>query len=141
MNCLKWLKRSPDLTIRDDYLLRWHLIPHNRWFNIYLHNIRHSDDDRALHDHPWWNVSIILKGSYREQTPYGTLFRPRWSVIFRRATARHRLIIKGNRDAWTLFITGPKIREWGFWCPQGFVPWYDFVDMTNTGEIGPGCGD
>ena len=145
-----WPKRPPDFTIQDNYLLRWHLIPRNRWFNIYLHNIRHSDDDRALHDHPWWNVSIILKGSYNEmrfwepvpnRPGYRILHHPRWSVIFRSALTAHRLIVKDDSNVWTLFITGPKVREWGFHCPKGWVVWTDFVNMDNTGEIGPGCGD
>lgn len=150
-----WLKRPPDFVIQDNYLLRWHIIPHNRWFNIYLHNIRRSDDDRALHDHPWYNVSIILKGGYWELTPEGKFYRCRWSITFRKATARHRLILSKVtiigaaiygvtsyvEDVWTLFITGPKIREWGFWCPKGFIHWKDFVDRSNKGEIGPGCGD
>jgi hypothetical protein len=42
---------------------------------------------------------------------------------------------------WSLFITGPRRREWGFWCPKGFVHWKKFVDMKNPGEVGPGCGD
>jgi len=137
---MMWPKRPPDFVIGDDYLCRWWLIPRNRWLNIYLHHIKQSDDDRALHDHPWANVSIILKGSYREQTPSGIFFRPRWSVIFRRATTRHRLLIKNGYTAWTLFITGPKIREWGFWCPQGFVPWRKFTDIDGK-RTGPGCGD
>lgn len=35
--------------------------------NIYLHHFRRSDDDRALHDHPWWfNISWLLDGNYDE---------------------------------------------------------------------------
>lgn len=33
---------------------------------IYLHKFLRSDHDRALHDHPWNFVSIILKGGYWE---------------------------------------------------------------------------
>lgn len=144
-----WPKRPPDLVIADNYLLRWHLIPRNRWFNVYLHNIRHSDDDRALHDHPWWNVSVILKGSYHEVTPSTDLFKykithyPRWSVIFRRATDSHRLVLDSTENStWTLFITGPKIREWGFHCPQGWVHWKKFTNQQlGASQSGPGCGD
>ena len=39
--------------IGKNYLSRWHIIPRNRYFNIYLHKFVGSDDDRALHDHPW----------------------------------------------------------------------------------------
>ena len=136
-----WPRRPPDFTIQNDYLLRWHLVPRNRWFNIYLHNIRHSDDDRALHDHPWWNVSIIIKGSYRELTREGLRYWPRWSMIFRSATRAHRLIVPDDSAVWTLFITGRKVRTWGFHCPKGWIPWTEFVNMDDTGEIGPGCGD
>lgn len=57
------------------YLRRWYFTPwsddkhklkRKRLPNIYLHHILKSDDDRALHDHPWDNVSIILKGGYIE---------------------------------------------------------------------------
>lgn len=139
---MRLIYRDPDFIIGkpgSPYMRRWYVIPRNRWFNIYLHNIVRSDDDRALHDHPWWNLSILLKGSYREVTPKGTFLRGAGSVVFRRATAAHRLEVDGS--TWSLFITGRKVREWGFWCPQGWKIWTSFVDMTNTGAIGPGCGE
>lgn len=33
---------------------------------IRAHTILRSDHDRALHDHPWWSISIVLKGGYWE---------------------------------------------------------------------------
>lgn len=139
--------RKPDFVIGDPdrpYLLRWWLIPRNRWFNVYLHHILRSDDDRALHDHPWWNLSIVLKGGYEEVTPAGTFWRRPGSLVLRRATARHRLILPirggGIRYCWTLFITGPKVRDWGFWCQQGWVHWRDFAKPGSDGETGRGCG-
>ena len=59
----KAAKRPPNAIIggpENPYLLRWWLIPRNRWFNVYLHQFKRSDDDRALHDHPWINASIVL---------------------------------------------------------------------------------
>lgn len=53
---------------RRPYLTRWHIIPRNRWFNLYLHKFVHGDDDRALHDHPWVSASLLLEGRYREHT-------------------------------------------------------------------------
>lgn len=53
---------------RRPYLTRWHLIPRNRWFNLYLHKFVHGDDERALHDHPWPSASLILGGRYIEHT-------------------------------------------------------------------------
>jgi len=134
--------RKPDFVIGDKgdpYLLRWWIIPRNKRFNIYLHKILRSDDDRALHDHPWWNVSIILRGSYIELMPRGEhRIRAAGDIVFRKATALHRLISLGE-PCWTLFITGPRVREWGFACPQGFVVWHKFVAKDDKGQIGKGC--
>lgn len=134
--------RKPDFIIgskEDPYIKRWWVIPRNKIFNIYLHNILRPDDDRALHDHPWWNLSIILKGSYIEITPKGSFLRKQWSIVGRKATALHRLVPMG--DCWTLFITGPVIREWGFACPNGWTPWHKFTTKTSDNSIGQGCGD
>lgn len=138
------LRRPPDFVIgptADPYLRRWWVIPRNRRFNVYLHQIRKSDDDRALHDHPWWNLSIILRGGYVEVTPKGRFWRSAGSLVFRRATAFHRLEIWPGGGAWTLFVTGPVIRTWGFACPQGWIPWRQFVSERNKGEVGAGCGE
>lgn len=135
------------------YIRRWWVIPRNRLFNIYLHEILRSDDDRALHDHPWVNVSIVLAGGYWEVVPQhapsfswpvppaSRFWRGRGSIVWRRPTAAHRLEIEEGSRSWSLFITGPNVRDWGFWCPRGWKKWTDFVDMTNTGAVGPGCGE
>lgn len=127
-------------SLDDPYLLRWWVITRNRWFNIYLHHTLRSDDDRALHDHPWYNISILLKGNLSEVLPENKVRKfKRFLPIFRKATDRHRLVLNDkNNPSWTLFITGPKIREWGFYCPKGWVHWKDFV-ADNPGEIGNGC--
>jgi hypothetical protein len=118
--------RPPDLIIgtKDDhYLYRWHLIK-TRWLKIYLHKILRSDDERALHDHPWHNISVILKGGYKEiqGIPCGErwYYRRPGNVIFRRATLPHRLVVLNKEPCWSLFITGPTIREWGFHCARGW---------------------
>jgi len=136
------------------YLRRWWLLPRNRLFNIYLHHFLRSDDDRALHDHPWPNVSILLTGSYVEVLPatparpngalLTTRLRQRFAVVARGPRAAHRVSLLRDemgreRPVWTLFITGPKVRDWGFWCPRGWVPWQRFTDPANYGEVGPGC--
>lgn len=139
--------RAPDFVIGDaarPYMHRWWLIPRNRWFNVYLHHILRDDDDRALHDHPWWNVSIVLRGGYREVTPRGTFLRRAGSIVLRGALDAHRLEIPndmGIQSCWTLFITGPRVREWGFHCPKGWVLWRDFVQADKPGEVGRGCGE
>src|SRR5690606_2800924 len=105
--------------------------------------IRRDDDDRALHDHPWWNISILLRGAYEEITPRGTVTRRAPCIVFRRATDAHRLKLPiengGIRYVWSLFITGKRVREWGCHCPQGWRVWQEFVDARNKGQVGRGC--
>jgi hypothetical protein len=57
----------PDKTV-EPYMHRWWRIPRNWAINVYYHIVLRSDDDRALHDHPWWNFSIVLEGGYFEHT-------------------------------------------------------------------------
>lgn len=135
------MRREPDFIIGDNYLRRWWIIPRNEGCNIYLHEINNSDDDRALHDHPWENTSMLLEGSYIEHTPDGSFLREAGSIITRRATDAHRLEIVPGGRAVSLFLTGPKLREWGFHCPKGWRLWSDFVDMRDKGQIGRGCAD
>ena len=128
-------------------LERWWLIPRNRWFNIYLHHFLRSDDDRALHDHMYVNVSILLSGSYFEHLADGTVemrmpWRPWyfWRLVPRLPKTAHRIELIDNSPVWTLFITGPRVREWGFHCPKGWVPWHIFTSGDKTGStIGKGC--
>lgn len=139
----RWLRRyaerhAPDFVIGDDYLIRWWLIPRNRFFNVYLHAICRDDDDRALHDHPWFNVSYILSGAYLEITPAGEFRRQPGDVVLRRPKYVHRLVV-ADGPVWSLFITGPRVREWGFWCPNGWRHHSEFTAPGNAGQIGRGC--
>lgn len=126
------------------YLLRWFVIPRNRFFNIYLHCFLRSDDDRALHDHPWVNLSVLLRGTYVEHTiaAGGINAHTRFHAgdwRFRRSgKIAHRVEI--DAPCWSLFITGPRYRNWGFHCPeQGWIAWEKFTAPDDYGAIGKGC--
>ena len=132
----RFTQRPPDFVIgghERPYLLRWFVIPRNPLFNVYLHEFRRSDDDRALHDHPWlFNASWLLGGGYVEHTikAGGIMVRAQrqagdWKLRF--GPAPHRLELLTVADyvrtqpdnvaelrCWTLFITGPRVRQWGF---------------------------
>lgn len=157
---MKYLKRKPDFIIERNgapYLKRWHIIPRNPVFNIYLHQFCQSDEDRALHDHPWlFNISILLKGSYIEHLPAGkTRYRRPglWrGCLLRLGRAPHRIELFSTRTfrrgvidtvptpCWTLFMTGPRVRQWGFYCPQGWRHWKIFSDTDiHTSKTGRGC--
>ena len=124
------------------YLRRWFLRPHNRFLNIYLHHFVGSDDPTALHDHPWWFVSICLRHGYLEVLPNASRRQRPGTVVARRARHRHRIVLLTNpdgteRSCWTILVTGPRVRQWDFWCarPGGswFVPWQQF----GPGECNP----
>lgn len=138
--------RAPDVLIGkedDTYMERWWIIPRNRVFNIYLHHFLRSDDDRALHDHPSWNISLLLQGEYTEWSiaaggVHSFVVRKAGQFKFRFARAAHRIELH-NGPCWSLFINGAKLRTWGFHCPNGWRPWQQFVDEKNHGSIGRGC--
>ncbi|TZG24895.1 cupin domain-containing protein [Sphingomonas montanisoli] len=126
----------------NPYLLRWWIMPRNEGCNLYLHQILRDDDDRALHDHPWENTSYLIEGAYREITPDGILIRQAGDVVTRSATALHRLELIGGKPCVSIFMTGPKVREWGFDCGErGWVHWRDFTAGDNGELVGRGCGE
>lgn len=157
------LSLAPDFIVggRDNpYLLRWWILPRNALFNIYLHKFLRDDDDRALHDHSWHNCSIVIKGEYREvtltrhalacfrlmreiwpdhrqaRTTYSYeqrgVTRRRGSIVFRRPDCPHRIELTTG-PAWTLFITGPRVRQWGFHAANDWIHWRDFCDPADPG--------
>lgn len=82
-----------------------------------LHHIHRADHERDLHDHPWsWALSIVLRGSYDEQRLVDgdtvVVRRVRWFNLLRGGDY-HR-ITELHGDVWTLFISGPNIKSWGF---------------------------
>lgn len=148
------MQRRPDFVIGDPdrpYLRRWWIVPRNEYCNVYLHEILRSDDDRAGHDHPWRNRSLVIDGEYREVVfenarpwvEYQRLTRRAGDVVERHAEDTHRLIVPEGGRAVSLFITGPKVREWGFWCPEGrgWVHWEQFTAGEQGARVGAGCGE
>jgi hypothetical protein len=168
--CLALAHRKPDLEIggsENPYLRRWYIIPRNRLCNIYLHQFLRDDDDRALHDHPWPNCSLLLSGRYMEMQfekpplhgePLPALqvkYRRPWRLVFRRAKTAHRVVLFREAPdgkaagaaprpipSWSLFFTGANLRSWGFWCPAGrWIHWRSFTAGPKGETVGAGCGD
>lgn len=162
MSFADWLiarvtRRKPDFVIggaERPYIRRWWVIPRNRCFNIYLHQFLRSDDDRAHHGHPWlFNFSWVLRGPLVEHLikAGGLLvkmlllpgdWRFRWGASPHRLELLTKAVEDGEpvmSECWTLFITGPRVREWGFYCPQGWVHWKKFTAADDEGAVGRGC--
>ncbi|MGH8075605.1 MAG: hypothetical protein ACREO4_16265 [Lysobacter sp.] len=151
------MARAPDFIVGADspdgaYLNRWWLIPRNRVFNVYLHEFLRDDDDRALHDHPWAWCSFLLHGEYIEHTIadggiHRRQVRQAGSLKVSGPRRAHRIELfdfgmeaqQGKERCWTIFITGPRMRRWGFHCPKGWVDFARFTKPGATGEMGAGC--
>ncbi len=128
-----------DRVDNEPYLERYYLFLRDRDrfpFNIFLHKFLKSDTD-DLHDHPWPFATVILKGGYWEWRPQfnskgekvGEIARWCGAGSFRVAGAKsyHRIEIDPSVTCWTLFMPGPKQRDWGFLVKNKWVQWEQYL--------------
>jgi hypothetical protein len=129
---------------------RWHVLPRNKYFNIYLHKFVGDDDDPGLHDHEYDNCSLVLSPvGYIEQIPgsndrppvfFVNVHRRAFRPVFRRAEDPHRVLVCRDNNAdprpcWSLFITLSRRRQWGFWLSDGWKHHRDVIgNYTGYGE-------
>lgn len=126
-----------------DFLFGW------LFFAMRLHKLESSDNDRHMHDHPAWSISIILWGGYYElmpacqdQPPHldATYFNCRWrgpgAIVIRRKHCRHQLKLNDGQPSWSLFIRGrtPRNWQWGFYRPEGKVPAKTYFNMQKAAK-------
>lgn len=84
-----------------------------KWFNIYLHQLNAPVWHPKCHDHPWSFVAILLWRGYLERVDNKHYRRYPGSILWRPATFLHNVITPYG-TSWSLIITSPKNREWGF---------------------------
>lgn len=124
-----------------------------RWVLIRprVHIYGRGDKEPHLHDHPADNITWVLHGEFWEQIPISA--EPSWDfkdsnrpeatrekfrgtddVVFRLAGSRHKIVISQfvKEPLVTLFIFGPKRRDWGFTTPNGWVFWRDYLDDQES---------
>lgn len=122
--CRQWMAGPPTHELGpegNEHLLRWHVVRDPAKGNVYVHATLKSDPDPEMHCHPFDNMTIVIDGAVREITPDIERTLLPGDVVMRQAHDRHRLEVDG--PAITLFITGPKIRDWGFHDATGlFTP-------------------
>ena len=143
---LSWLDRRGrkrivyDRIDNEPYLERYYLFLKDRGehfpFNIFLHKFLKSDID-DLHDHPWPYATLILRGGYWEWRPQfdadgkkiGEIAKWCGPGSFRWASANtyHRIELDPNVTCWTLFMPGPKQRDWGFLVKNRWVQWEQYL--------------
>lgn len=98
------------------YVVRW--VADFGLFSMRLHHWLRSDDLRHPHDHAWDFISIVLWGSVWDRAS-GADRRRGWLSISRfRATHQHSVVV--GKPAWTLLLTGPERRTWGYWVDGKF---------------------
>ena len=106
---------------------RWRLF-WSPWGSVYLHHITNSDLDIDPHDHPWDFRSLILKGSYSEESRYPkddykrshvNIFKP-GMVNKKKTTEVHKLTLK-SKSVWTLVFVGKRKHDWGYQTANGWV--------------------
>lgn len=117
-------KAFPHRTIvRSDhtpYLTRYSLGQVGRW-TVLLHHFHQGDQDPRCHDHPWdMSFSLMLAGGYLETRlgAHGYL----WNRVVRpgalniiRGDDFHRVeLIDRDAGAVTIFVTGTRVKSWGF---------------------------
>ena len=99
------------------FVFRW--IAETPLMSFRIHHWTGPDDDRAFHDHPWWFWTLVVSGGYTDRNPAGNDHLGRFSVRFRKAHHRH-TVIPDDGGAWTILVTGPVSRSWGFWLNGKF---------------------
>jgi hypothetical protein len=127
----------------EPYLERYYLFLKDRTrfpFNVFLHKFLKSDPD-DVHDHPWPYATLILKGGYYEWIPQfngngeklNEVAKWRGPGHFRicAATSYHRIELDPNVTTWTLFMPGPKQREWGFLVRDKWVQWEEYLKQRK----------
>lgn len=136
---LIWLTRNQEpLLVDKDYMQRWFIIPRNRFFNIYFHRFFGSDAPTP-HDHPWISFGLILDGEYLEHTPEGDFKRSKGEWTVRMPSSLHWIEI--DKPVYTLFITGPRVRRWGFQCKERWVDFREYIDARGDNRLASGCGE
>lgn len=132
-----------DRVSNQPYLERFYLFLQDRDdfpFNIFLHKFLKSDPD-DVHDHPWPYCTLILRGGYYEWVPefdsQGNKIREiaKWRAPghfrFCSASSYHRIELKPGVTCWTLFMPGPKQRDWGFLVKNRWVQWEQYLKLRR----------
>jgi hypothetical protein len=112
---IKWAERLglPDCP----YVIRWRIeVPAG---SLRIHHWLGPDDDRAFHDHPWPFTTLVLRGGYTDFSPAGAEHLRAGSIRYRAAVYQH-TVVPDAGGAWTVLITGPPMRSWGFWLDGKF---------------------
>lgn len=102
---------EPLLCATGPYLYRWYV--ETPWGSLRLHHWLHGDDHRGWHSHPWAFWTRLLRGEYTDLSPEGEVTLRAGDRAYRPAHYAHTVRLD-NGPCWSLVVTGPLVRRWGF---------------------------
>lgn len=85
----------------------------SKWCNVYLHELYAPAWHPECHNHPWSFLTILLWNGYLERVGHKDHRRWPGMILWRPAEFSHNVITPYGKS-WSLIITGPGGREWGF---------------------------
>jgi hypothetical protein len=118
------------------------------WFNVYIHNIRKSDEDAHPHDHPWGFIAIMFWGSYLEEwlgAYEDWMYWNGWelrkdirsfgSLYWHPAKDFHKITLR-SRSVWTLvFASSRKQPGWGYQTRNGWIDFKTYRQLKRAGQL------
>ncbi len=108
-----WIRREIGWEDIGERFTRWEVV-RCRWFSLLLHHLVAETAHDMCHTHPWWFVALVVRGGYWEfASSTGWCWRRPGSLLFRRAEWAHN-VVTDSRGMWSIVLTGPRVREWGF---------------------------
>lgn len=78
-----------------------------------IHHFINDGPADVQHNHTWWFMTFVLKGSYVDVTPHGRETMRAGRVALRSANHRHAVI--ESAGCWTFVINGPYVRPRSEW--------------------------
>lgn len=105
------------------------------WISIYIHGIYKHDEDTHLHSHPWSFISLILKGSYVEETINGVVNRGFLSIAYRNSKDYHKIKKLNTKTVYSLVITGKRYPTWGYKVDNKHVDNNEYRVLKNESKL------
>lgn len=114
---------------------RFNALPWWSPFNVLLHAWNECEE-KEMHDHPRWSITICLQGTIIEHTPWATRTLRPGSIIVRSRKYIHAFTVPPQRGkVWTLFIVGPRN------YPQHWFKVRDLRPLGKQTDKGTNDGD
>lgn len=113
---------------------RWQILK-TPWFSIWLHGIYAADEDKHLHNHPWDFKSMVLKGSYIEETQHGFITQKPLKFNSRNGNSFHKIHKLLTPVVYTIFFVTKQKRQWGYLVDGDFIDNETYRKMKHESKF------